>query len=109
MALCALFCALDAWVLDLVPYASVIGLSLSIVGLCLSVSGGRALRANGYSAGTATTGMVLGIIEVVLTGITFLSCGICDLTAVLPRKCWNSCWEIWALIDFGFRRSLFRE
>lgn len=79
LAMCSLFCALDAWVLDLVPYASVIGLPLSIVGLCLSVSGGRALRAGGYSAGTATTGMVLGIIGVVLTGITFLSCGICDL------------------------------
>lgn len=76
LAMCALFCVLDVWVLDLLPYSEFLGLPLAIVGLCLSVSGGRALRADGYSAGTATLGLVLGIISVVFTGLNFLCCGL---------------------------------
>ncbi len=58
---------------------SVIALPMAIVGLVLSVMGGKALKAAGQPAGIATAGLVLGIIAVVLTGIFFFTCGICTI------------------------------
>lgn len=58
---------------------SLIALPMSIVGLCLSVSGGKGLKAAGQPAGVATAGLVLGIIAVVLTAITFFTCGLCSI------------------------------
>lgn len=60
---------------------SIIGLPVSIVGLILAVVGGKKLRANGQPAGLATAGLVIGIIAVVISAITFFTCGICILCA----------------------------
>ncbi len=60
-------------------YSSLIGLPVAIVGLCLSVSGGKSLKANNQPAGIATAGLVVGIIAVVLTAIMFVTCGLCAL------------------------------
>ena len=60
-------------------WASLMGLPLAIVGLCLSVSGGRKYKAAGSKSGLATAGMVLGIIATVFTAITFVTCGLCKL------------------------------
>ena len=57
------------------------GLGIAIVGLCLSVSGGKTLRANNLPAGVATAGLVLGIIAVVFTAIAFFTCGLCIICA----------------------------
>ncbi len=54
-----------------------VGLPLAIVGLVLACIGGKKYKANGQKAGMATAALVLGIIAVVLSGITFLSCGLC--------------------------------
>lgn len=62
-------------------YLSLIGLPIAIVGLCLSVSGGKTLRANNLPAGIATAGLVLGIIAVVFTAIAFFTCGLCIICA----------------------------
>lgn len=56
---------------------SLIGLPVAIVGLCLSVSGGKKLKAAGEAHGLATAGLVLGIIATVFTAITFFTCGLC--------------------------------
>ncbi|MBP3666539.1 MAG: hypothetical protein J6K29_05755 [Clostridia bacterium] len=60
---------------------SIIGLPVSIVGLVLAVVGGKKLRANGQPTGLGTAGLVLGIIAVVISSITFFSCGLCILCA----------------------------
>ena len=62
-------------------YLSLIGLPVAIVGLILSVQGGKKLRAAGQPAGMATAGLVLGIIAVVFTAIAFFTCGICIICA----------------------------
>lgn len=54
-----------------------IALPMAIVGLVLSVVGGKKAKANGAKSGIATAGLVIGIIAVVLSAITFLSCGVC--------------------------------
>ena len=58
---------------------SVLALPMAIVGLVLSVIGGKALKAAGQPSGIATAGLVLGIIAVVLTSIFFFTCGICTI------------------------------
>lgn len=57
-------------------------LALSIVGLVLSINGGKALKAAGQPAGIATAGLVLGIIAVVLSALLFLTCDLCVICAV---------------------------
>lgn len=58
---------------------SVLSLPMAIVGLVLSVIGGKALKAAGQPAGIATAGLVLGIIAVVFTAISFFTCGLCTI------------------------------
>lgn len=60
---------------------SIIGLPVSVVGLVLAVVGGKQLKQQGQSSGFAVAGLVLGIIAVVITTITFFTCGICILCA----------------------------
>ncbi len=67
-------------------WLSVAGLPISIVGLVLSVSGGKKLRANGQPAGLGTAGMVIGIIAVVITTITFFTCGLCTICAAATEN-----------------------
>lgn len=55
----------------------VIGLPVAIVGLVLSVVGGKKLKANGQPKGVATAGLVIGIIAVVFAAISFFTCGLC--------------------------------
>ena len=61
---------------------SLLALPMAIVGLVLSVMGGKQLKAAGQPAGIATAGMILGIIAVVLNGILFFTCGLCSLCAM---------------------------
>ncbi len=56
---------------------SVIGLPIAIIGLVLSVSGGKQAQGAGQPSGLATAGMVIGIIAVIFTAIAFFTCGIC--------------------------------
>lgn len=58
---------------------SIIALPVSIVGLVLSVVGGKALKASAQPHGIATAGMVIGIIATVLSAIFFFTCGVCVL------------------------------
>ena len=60
---------------------SIIGLPVSIIGLALAVKAGKNARAQGLPTGVATAGMVVGIIAVVISAITFFTCGICILCA----------------------------
>lgn len=60
---------------------SLLALPMAIVGLVLSVMGGKQLKAAGQPSGIATAGLVLGIIAVVLNGILFFTCGLCSLCA----------------------------
>ena len=68
-------------VLSVVPLAAIIGLPVAIIGLVLSVSAGKGLKAEGQPSGIATAGLVVGIIAVVFTAIAFLTCGICQICA----------------------------
>ena len=61
---------------------SIVALPVSIVGLVLSIVGGKQCKAAGEPSGLATAGMVIGIIAVVITTITFFSSGICVLAAI---------------------------
>lgn len=70
-------CSLVALVICWFGYVSFVALPLAIVGLVLSVLGGKKLKANNQKSGLATAGFVLGIIAVVLSGIAFITCGLC--------------------------------
>ena len=76
-AVAGLVLGIVALVLAWWGYTSLIALPAAIVGLVLSVSGGKALKAAGQPAGVAKAGLVIGIIAVVLTAITFFTCGLC--------------------------------
>lgn len=60
---------------------SIIALPTAIVGLVLAIVGGKKLKANAQKSGIATAGLVIGIIAVVISAITFFTCGICVLCA----------------------------
>lgn len=55
----------------------VLALPIAIVGLVLSVIGGKKLKTAGAPAGIGTAGLVVGIIAVVLSAICFFTCGLC--------------------------------
>lgn len=57
------------------------GLPLAIVGLVVSVLGGKEVKAQGSSSGAATAGLVIGIISTVICAILFFSCGLCGICA----------------------------
>lgn len=61
----------------------VIALPMAIVGLSLSATAGKELKAAGQPKGVATAGLIIGIIATVLSAITFLTCGICVITAAV--------------------------
>ncbi len=63
-------------------FFSVASLPCAIVGLVLSISGGKALKAANQPAGLATAGLIVGIIAVVWTAIAFFTCGICTICAM---------------------------
>lgn len=56
-------------------------LPLAIVGLVLSVVGGKELKAQGTSSGVATAGLAVGVVATVICGILFISCGLCGICA----------------------------
>lgn len=57
-----------------VPIMAVLGLPMSITGLVLSCVGNKK-----GASGLGTAGIVVSIIAVVFTAITFFTCGICVL------------------------------
>ena len=58
-----------------------ISLPCSIVGLVLSVVGGKKLKANNLPHGIATAGMVIGIVSLSLAA-AMTACGICAVCAI---------------------------
>ena len=60
-------------------WGQLIAIAASVVGLVMSVQGGKALKAEGQPSGLATAGLVLSIVAVALSSIMFLSCGICTI------------------------------
>ncbi len=66
--------------------ASLIALPVAIVGLCLSVSGGKQMKANGLASGLATAGTIIGIIAVILSAIMFFTCGLCALCVCITGE-----------------------
>ena len=74
-----LVCGIVALVLAWWGFTSLVALPLAIVGLVLSASAKKGLKAAGQPAGAATAGFVIGIIAVVLTAITFFTCGLCTI------------------------------
>lgn len=58
---------------------ALLSLPCAIVGLVLSVIGGKKLKIVGASHGMAIAGLVVGIVATAISGIAFLSCGLCGL------------------------------
>lgn len=58
---------------------SIIALPMAIVGLVLSIIGGKEYKAAGQKNGLATAGLVIGIVAVVFSAIFFFTCGVCVL------------------------------
>ena len=63
----------------LAGWFSIIALPISVTGLVLGIIGGQKLRAAGQPTGLATAALVVGIIAVVFSTISFFTCGICVL------------------------------
>ena len=62
-------------------WLTLIPLALAIVGLVLSVIGGKKVKAAGGKSALATAGLVIGIIATVWASIAFISCGLCIICA----------------------------
>ena len=72
-----LVCGIVSLTICWLGYFAFAALPLAIVGLILSVVGGKKLKANGQKSGVATAGLVIGIIAVVICSIAFVTCGLC--------------------------------
>ena len=85
LGIVALVCALLGCVGPLSGTVSLIlvfaSFPLALVGLILSVVGGKELKAQGAASGAATAGLVIGIVATVICGILFISCGLCAVCA----------------------------
>lgn len=77
MAVAGLVLGIVALVFYWAPFANIFTLVLGIVGIVLSVKGGKQLKAMGRPSGVATAGLVLSIIGTVFSGIGVFTCTIC--------------------------------
>ena len=68
------------------PVLALFSLPLAIVGLVLSIKGGKELQANNMPKGLATAGLVVGIVATALGAIAFFTCGLCVICAVSAEK-----------------------
>lgn len=75
---------------------ALIALPMAIVGLCLSVSGGKQMQANGASKGLGVAGMVVGIVATVLSAIMFFACGVCGMCVYCEAKKLEAAVNAWA-------------
>ena len=83
LSITGLVLGIVALVLGWFSILSLVALPMAIVGLVLSVKGGKkAVAATGAKYGVATAGVVIGIIAVILNAILFLTCGLCGLCAM---------------------------
>jgi drug/metabolite transporter (DMT)-like permease len=64
-------------IIPFVPITQIVGILLSIVGLILGVVGRKQASEQGLPTGTATAGVVLGILGVVFGALIFGSCMYC--------------------------------
>lgn len=77
-AIAGLVLGIVALIICWIPvWGAIPSLPMAIVGLVLSVLGGKKAKAAGQKSGLATAGLVIGIIATVLSAITFLTCGVC--------------------------------
>ena len=74
------------WFLGGLVWTAIIALPLAIVGLVLSVKGGKQLKAAGQPSGIATAGLVIGIIAVVVCSISFFTCGVCGICGCIAGE-----------------------
>jgi len=58
---------------------SFVALPIAIVALILAIVGGKKMKANSLPTGMATAALVVSIIAVVISGVAFVSCGICTI------------------------------
>ncbi len=72
-----------AVVLGFFGILALIALPASIVGLVLSVIGRKKCALANTPMGLGTAGFVLGIVAVSITGIQFLTCGLCSVCYVI--------------------------
>ncbi|MBQ7879410.1 MAG: hypothetical protein IJ317_02050 [Clostridia bacterium] len=82
MAVAGLVISITALVMSLIggfvnPWCCVFALPLAVVGLVLSIVGGKKLKSQNQSSGIGTAGMVIGIIATVFSAILFFTCGLC--------------------------------
>lgn len=90
MAVAGLVLSIVALVLAWWGYTSLIALPIAIVGLVVGVMGRNKLIAQNQPSGIGTAAMVLGIIAVCITAITFFSCGLCVVCATSAASSINS-------------------
>jgi hypothetical protein len=64
-------------ILPFVPITQIVGILLSIIGLILGVVGRKQASEQGLPTGSATAGIVLGILGVVFGALIFGSCMYC--------------------------------
>ena len=58
---------------------SFVALPLAIVALILAILSGKKFKANGQKSGIATAALVISIIATALSGVAFVSCGLCTI------------------------------
>jgi hypothetical protein len=86
MAAAGLVISITALIMSLIggfvnAWCCVFALPIAIVGLILSVVGGKKAKVVNKSAGVGTAGMVIGIIATVFSAILFFTCGLCVICA----------------------------
>ncbi|MDR2048517.1 MAG: DUF4190 domain-containing protein [Treponema sp.] len=73
MGIAALVCGIISVLCSFTGYGAIVGVALGIVAIILGVKA----RKDPSQAGTATAGLVLGIIGTALSGILFIACVAC--------------------------------
>ncbi|MDR2144669.1 MAG: DUF4190 domain-containing protein [Treponema sp.] len=84
MAIAALVCGIISVLCAFLGYGAIIGIVLGIIAIIFGV---KARKDPSQAAGSATAGLVLGIIGTVLSGILFIACVAC--TAALGAAITN--------------------
>jgi hypothetical protein len=64
-------------ILSIIPPLFYIGIPLGIIGLILSIVGRKAAMTNNQPTGSATAGLVLSVIALVIGGAMYVTCTMC--------------------------------
>ena len=77
MGVAGLVLGIIGTILSIIPPLFYIGIPLGIIGLILSIVGRKTAQTNNQPTGTATAGLVLSVIALVIGAAMYITCQMC--------------------------------